>query len=86
MGAMKSGVQIFEEDSKILEAIAAHYDEGSREHTALVHAALALLYVMTTGKQKFMEHIVAPESGLTADQKRSLMEMGVDPDSEPITE
>jgi hypothetical protein len=41
---------------------------------------------MTTGKQKFMEHIVAPESGLTADQKRSLMEMGVDPDSEPITE
>jgi hypothetical protein len=83
---MKSGVQVFEEDSKILEAVAARYDEGSREHSALMHATLALLYVLTTGKQKFMEHVVAPESGLTAEQKRSLIEMGIDPDSQPITD
>jgi len=81
---MKSGVQVFEEDSKILEAIAAGYDEDSREHAALMHATMALLYVLTTGKQKFMEHVVAPESGLTAEQKRTLIEMGIDPDSEPI--
>jgi hypothetical protein len=81
---MKSGVQVFEEDSKILEAIAARYDEDSREHAALTHATLALLYVLTTGKQKFMEHVVAPESGLTAEQRKSLIEMGIDPDSEPI--
>jgi len=83
---MKSGIQIFEEDSKILETIAARYDEDSREHAALAHAALALLYVLTTGKQKFMEHVVASESGLTAEQKKSLIEMGIDPDSEPITD
>jgi hypothetical protein len=80
---MKSGVQVFEEDSKILEGIAARYDENSKEYAALMHATMALLYVLTEGKQKFMEHVIAPESGLTAEQKKSLLQMGIDPDSEP---
>ena len=80
---MKSGIQVFEEDSKILETMAAQYDENSREYAALTHATMALLYVLTQDKQKFIEHVIAPESGLTAEQKKTLTEMGIDPDSEP---
>ena len=78
---MKRGIEIFEEDSKILERIAGQYGADSKEYAALAHAGLALLYVLKEGNEKFMEHIVAPESGLTPEQRAHLMELGIDPDS-----
>jgi hypothetical protein len=78
---MKRGIQVFEEDSKILEAIASQYGADSKEYAALTHAAMALLYVLTDGNEKFMEHVSAPESGLTPDQRAHLIGMGIDPDS-----
>jgi hypothetical protein len=79
---MRRGIEIFEEDSKILERIAGQYDADSKEYAALVHAGLALLYVLKQGNEKFMEHIVAPESGVTAEQRAHLIGMGINPDSE----
>ena len=81
---MKRGIDIFEEDSKILETIAKQYDEDSREYAALTHAALALLYVLTEKNEKFMEHIVANKDGLTPEQRAHLRSIGVDPDSDII--
>lgn len=79
---MKRGVEILKEDSKILERIAEQYGADSREYAALVHACLALLYVLKDGNEKFMENIVAPESGLTPEQRAHLTALGIDPDSE----
>jgi|HubBroStandDraft_1064217.scaffolds.fasta_scaffold92643_2 hypothetical protein len=79
---MKSGIQIFEEDSQILERIARQYAADSKEYAALAHAGLALLYVLKKGDEKFMQHMVAPESGLTAEQRAHLIGMKIDPDSE----
>ncbi len=79
---MKRGIEIFEGDSKILETIAGQYGADSREYAALAHAGLALLYVLTEGNQKFMEHVVGPESGLTPEQRAHLIGMGIDLDSE----
>jgi hypothetical protein len=79
---MKTGIEIFEEDSRILESIAAKYGENSREYAALAHAALALLHAITEKDHKFMENVIAPESGLTNEQRNRLIAMGIDPDSE----
>lgn len=79
---MKRGVQIFEEDSKILEAIAKQYGTDSKEYAALTHATMALLYVLTERNEQFMEHIVANEAGLTPEQRAHLSSLGIDPDSE----
>jgi hypothetical protein len=79
---MKRGIHVFEEDSQILERIAGQYGADSKEYAALMHATMALLYVLTDGNQKFMEHLVANESGLTAEQRAHLIGMGIDPDSE----
>ena len=80
--SMKRGVQIFEEDSKILETVAQQYSADSKEHAALTHAAMALLYVLTERNEQFMEHVVANEAGLTPEQRAHLSSLGVDPDSE----
>jgi FixJ family two-component response regulator len=79
---MKHGVQIFEEDSKILEAIAQRYSADSKEYAALTHAAMALLYVLTERNEKFMEHVVANEAGLGPEQRAHLRSLGIDPDSD----
>jgi hypothetical protein len=46
---LKERVRLFEEDSKILEKIAKQYDEGSKEYSAVRHAAIALWYALTEG-------------------------------------
>jgi hypothetical protein len=79
---MKRGIQIFEEDSKILESIAMRYGPESKEYAALMHASMALLFVLTEGNEKFMEHIVAHESGLTPEQRAHLLGMRIDPDAD----
>jgi hypothetical protein len=80
---MKSGIHVFEEDSQILQRIAGQFTTDSKEYATLMHAAMALLYVLTDGNEKFMEHVRAHEGDLTPEQRAHLIGMGLEPDSEP---
>lgn len=42
----KNRLNLFEEDSKILERIANQFGEKSNEYRAIKHAAIALSYVL----------------------------------------
>lgn len=73
---------LFEEDSKILERIATQYGEESEEYRAMKHAAIALWYVLTgQGHQWFKEYLEQFEGELTPEQRKHLIEMGIDPDA-----
>jgi hypothetical protein len=76
---LKERVRLFEEDSKILEKIAKQYDEGSKEYSAVRHAAIALWYALTEGHQRFREYVAKFEGDLTREQRASLIQMGIDP-------
>jgi hypothetical protein len=75
-------IEMFEEDSRILEEIARQYSETSREHAAVRHAAIALWYALTEGHERFKKYIETFEGDLTEEQRTHLREMGIDPDSE----
>ena len=78
----KDGLTLIEEDSKILERIANQYGEKSDEYRAMKHAAIALWYVLTgQGHQWFKEYIEQFEGDLTPEQRKHLIEMGIDPDA-----
>lgn len=77
---MKQRIKRFEEDSKILERIANQYGEHSREYGALKRASIALWYVLSEGHDKFRRYIAKFEGDLSPEQRRELMEMGIDPD------
>lgn len=76
----KERIHRFEEDSRILESIAVHYGEDSPEYIAIKHAAIALWYVLTDGHERFREYVAQFEGDLTPEQRRKLVEMGIDPD------
>jgi len=80
---MKQRIELFEGDSAILESVAAHYSEDSKEHTALRHAAIALWYVLTEGHEKFRDYVTKFQGDLSPEQRAHLVEMGIDPDSDP---
>ena len=74
----KKRMELFEHDSKVLEAIAKQYDEGSIEYLAIKHAAIALFYVLAEDHQKFAEYWT--KGDLTLEQRAHLIAMGIDPD------
>jgi hypothetical protein len=81
--SMKERIDLFDEDSKLLESIAERYEVGSKEYSAVKHAALALWYALTEGHDRFMEYIANFEGDLTQEQRASLIAMGIDPDADP---
>jgi len=78
---MKERVDLFDEDSKLLESIAKRYEVGSKEYSAVQHAAIALWYALTDGHERFREYIAKFEGNLTQEQRKSLIAMGIDPDA-----
>jgi hypothetical protein len=73
---------LFEEDSKILERIAVQHGEESNEYRAMKHAAIALSYVLIGhGHLWFKEYVKQFEGDLTPEQRKHLIEMGIDPDA-----
>jgi N-glycosylase/DNA lyase len=78
----KDRMSLFEEDSKILERIAMQYGEESKEYRAVKHGAIALSYVLTgQGHEWFKEYVEQFEGDLTPEQRKHLIEMGIDPDA-----
>jgi hypothetical protein len=80
---MKERIHLFEEDSRMLEALAKSHREGSKEHTALRHATIALWYALTEGHDRFQQYIDNFHGELTIEQRAHLIQMGIDPDGEP---
>lgn len=78
--SLKKRMNLFEEDSRTLEELAKQYAENSREYVALKHAAIALWYVLAEGHEKFKRYVDQFEGDLTPEQRRHLIEMGIDPD------
>lgn len=77
---MKERIDLFEEDSKILEMLASQHGEGSREYAALKRAAIALWYALAEGHDKFQQYIDKFEGDLSPEQRADLIRMGIDPD------
>jgi hypothetical protein len=80
---MKQRIHLFEEDSKILEALATQHAESSKEYAVLKRAAIALWYVLAEGHEKFKAYVDKFEGELSPEQRAHLIEMGIDPDSDP---
>jgi len=80
---LKQRIGLFEEDSKILEAIAGQYGNESREYAALQHSAIALWYVLAEDNEKFKEYVAKFQGDLSPEQKAHLAEMGIDPEVDP---
>jgi len=81
MMSAKDRINLFEEDSKILERIAIQYGEKSDEYRAVKHGAIALWYVLTgQGHEWFRDYVGRFEGELTPEQRKHLIEMGIDPD------
>jgi hypothetical protein len=83
MLTLKEKVNLFEEDSRILEKISTQYAENSNEYRALKHAAIALWYVLAENFKGFKEYVEKFQGDLTAEQRAHLEEMGIDPDFDP---
>jgi hypothetical protein len=79
---MKQRIELFEDDSAILESIAAQYPEDSKQRIALRHAAIALWYVLAEGHEKFRDYVAKFQGDLNAEQRAHLFELGIDPDAE----
>jgi hypothetical protein len=79
--SMRNRVHLFEEDSKILEAIARQYGEASPEYATLKRAGIALWYALTEGHEKFKDYLEKFEGDLTPAQRLHLKEMGIGPGS-----
>jgi hypothetical protein len=78
----RDALNLFEADSKILERIAMQYGEQSDEYRAVKHAAIALSYVlMGQGREWFRKYVEEFEGDLTPEQRKHLIEMGIDPDA-----
>ena len=76
---MKDRIHLFEDDSKILKAIAKQYGDASPEYATLKRAGIALWYALTEGREKFEDYLNKFEGDLTPAQKVHLKEMGIDP-------
>ena len=74
-------LRLLEDDSKVLERIANQFGETSREYLALKHATFALHYVLLgQGHQWFKDYLEKLEGDLTPEQRKHLIEVGIDPD------
>jgi len=72
----------FEEISRVLGEIAAHFPPGGREVKALERAAEALLFVFVdANRQRFLKFLQASEEPLTPAKILYLRSIGIDPDS-----
>ena len=80
---MKERISLFDEDSQILERLASQHGENSREHAALRRAAIALWYALTEGHDSFQKYIDKFDGDLSPEQRAHLIELGIDPDSDP---
>jgi hypothetical protein len=79
---LKSRVQAFEKDSRILEKIVSNYPEDSIEYQTLKRAAIALWFALTERYAEFKEYVENFDGDLTPEQKQHLRELGIDPDRE----
>jgi len=80
---MKERISLFEEDSIILENLANQHEENSKEYAALRRAAIALWYALTEGHENFQKYIDKFDGDLSPEQRAHLIELGIDPDSDP---
>jgi hypothetical protein len=80
---LKERVNLFEEDSRVLERISAQYAEGSNEYRSLKHAAIALWYAMAENFEGFKKYVEKCQGELGPEQRTRLEEMGIDPDFDP---
>ena len=83
MLTLKERVNLFEEDSRLLEKISAQYAEDSNEYRALKHAAIALWYALAENFEGFERYVEKFQGDLTPEQRSHLEEMGIDPDFDP---
>ena len=80
---LKDRIKLYEGDAKLLESTASQYDESSKEHAALKHAAIALWYVLTNDYDRFKDYVEKFEGDLSPEQRAHLAAMGIDPDLDP---
>jgi hypothetical protein len=79
-----SGFEEYESDAPVLEKIAGNYPEESVEHQVLKKAAFALSWSLIRHYTEFKEYLANEEQGvLTPEQRRHLINMGIDPDVDP---
>jgi len=78
----KESIDLFEEDSKILESISNNYAADSKECAALKHAAIALWLALTADRDRFKEYIANFDGHLTQEQRAHLISIGIDPDAD----
>jgi hypothetical protein len=78
----KERIDLFEEDSKVLESISKNYAADSKEYSALKHAAIALWLALTADRERFKEYIRNFDGDLTQEQRAHLISIGIDPDAD----
>jgi hypothetical protein len=79
----KKRINLFDQDSKILEEIAEKYSEDSNEYCAFKHAAIALWHALGDDFERFQEYVVKFQSDLSPEQRSHLRAMGINPDLDP---
>lgn len=72
----KDAFHRFEEESKVLQAIAGQYEQGSKENSAIRFAGFALLFALTEHLDEFDKFLKEYEQELTDEQKRWLADIG----------
>ncbi len=74
---VKERLNLFEQDSKVLEEIAGKYGEDSNEYWGLKHAAIVLWYVLGNDSERFQEYVVKFQGDLSSEQRSHLIAMGI---------
>lgn len=82
---LKERIFSYQQEAKILESVASHYAEDSKEYATIRHAAIALWYVLTEDYERFRDYAKnwAEAADLTPEQRAHLIAMGIDPDADP---
>jgi len=73
----EKAAELFERQSKVLEAIARQFPRDSSEYLVVRQASLALFFSMTKYPEKFRESLDKSKQDLTDAEKLSLREMGL---------
>lgn len=67
-----------EEQTRILQEIAATFHQESPQHIALQNAAIALIFAISEQYESFIQFVHSSQEKLSDDQKENLRKMGID--------